>query len=153
MGPKTLKNCKTTCCDFWYKCYECTKRSSPTNTNNNSQEIIFTNKRSKPVYCFGANRSIKDQQTRGKYPYGLQKPCKFPFAFKGRTFLGCTNWCPNPCENILNYCKPNYWCATEVDSTNYMTEWGWCYKVLYCPICRNSHCTKWTGKFCEWEWE
>ena len=100
-----LKNCKTTCCDFWYKCYECTKRSSPTNTNNNNQEILFTN-----------NTAIIDQQSRQTFPLGLNKPCKFPFVYRGLTFVGCTNWCPDPCENLKNYCKPNYWCATEVDS-------------------------------------
>ena len=150
LGPKIRKGCKTTDCDVWNGCYDCKPnkpykalRSSPTNANNNSHEIFFTH-----------NRTIINRQTRGKYPYGLQKPCKFPFAFKGRTFLGCTNWCPNPCENILNYCKPNYWCATEVDSTNYMTEWGWCYiDWNICPLCRNSHCESQTGKFCEWEWE
>ena len=86
----------------------------------------------------------------------MEKPCKFPFVFRGRTFVGCTNWCPEPCEVISDYCKPNYWCATEVAERNtptvytsrYMIEWGWCDINLDCPICKNPHCTDWNGNFC-----
>ena len=148
MGPKTFigksKNCKTTSCHTSNGCYDCAKRSSPTNTNNSNQEILFTN-----------NTAIIDQQSRQRIPIGLNKPCKFPFVYRGRTFLGCTNWCPDPCENLKNYCKPNYWCATEVDSDRYMIEWGWCDidPISYCPICKNPHCTDWwNGNFCKEPW-
>ena len=104
---------------------------------------------------FTNNTAIIDQQSRQTFPLGLNKPCKFPFVYRGLTFVGCTNWCPDPCENFKNYCKPNYWCATEVGERNiyyytdrYMMEWGWCDIDLDCPICKNPHCTDWNGNFC-----
>ena len=79
----------TTNCQKSYGCEDCWKRSSTTNNETVSRG-------------------------HGTFPTGQGKHCIFPFVHRGRTFVACTNWCPDPCYNAVNYCMPNYWCATEL---------------------------------------
>ena len=79
----------TNYCKIFNGCYDCWKRSNSTN-----------------------NETLA--RVSGTFPTGQGRPCIFPFVHHDRTFVGCTNWCPDPCDNVVNYCIPNYWCATEI---------------------------------------
>ena len=86
---KTHKKCRTTDCMIFNGCEDCWKRSSTINNETSAR-------------------------VSGTFPTGQNKPCIFPFVHRDRTFVACTNWCPDPCDNVVNYCMPNYWCATEL---------------------------------------